>query len=410
MKKFFWMTALASVALASCVSEEVAEVENTPKGKEIAFGAPVMYKQSRSVDGEILGTVYPKGENFVVFAVETKGAFKGWTADNVQTLKDENNENPIPTTFFPAAGVTVQHSETSGHWHISQSDIADHGDKPYYWPSDEGHKLTFAAYSPARAKQASTNITYGDDGLTILGFKTLNTPRLQYDLMYSTRTLDATTSPVAINFKHALSSIRFSFVKPDDGAHSIQVTKLEVLGTIVNKGDFKQDIAANSPSSSGTPTWENREYVKNGDEEVVYELFSGSYEVSTTASEISNVSSFLPIPQNVTADMFVRVSYRVKQTDEVTDNYTDVKVVTIPFTKFLIPNTTTHTAAWEIGSRYVYHIHFGALKEIFFAPVISADWNTVSEAGVFEIQSGSDTPGTGTTPGTGGESGTGDPT
>ena len=76
------MSALVGMVLTGCVKEEAVEMENQPS-KEIAFGTPLMYTQTKSYNGEIKGTTYPTGENFVVFAVETNGNFNGWGADNV---------------------------------------------------------------------------------------------------------------------------------------------------------------------------------------------------------------------------------------------------------------------------------------------------------------------------------------
>jgi len=239
MKKTILLTTLASLVLTGCVKDESIEL-STQLPKEISFGSPMMYNQTKSVDGEITGQQYPSGENFVVFAVETDGDFRGWVADNI--IKQENGEN----TFFPGEGVVVEKGANDNYWHIT-------GTTKYFWPDENNHKLTFAAYSPVRASQDATHITYDDEGLKIEGFKIKELPALQYDLLYSPRTVNATTSPVAINFKHALSSIRFKFVKPTDGAASIVINKVEIFGNIYNKGDFHQDIAANSATSEGSP-------------------------------------------------------------------------------------------------------------------------------------------------------------
>ena len=235
--------------------------------------------------------------------------------------------------------------------------------------------MTFDAYSPVRANQHGT-VSYGDNGLTITNFKIQNEPQFQYDLLYSPRTIDATSSPVSIGFKHALSSIRFKFVKPADGAHSILVKRVEILGDILNKGDFFQDIALNSATSTGSPRWDNK--IKEGN--LTYTLYNstGGFEVpASTGAEISGIYSFLPIPQQVTSNKSVRIVYATKQ--QSTDDYgSDIEKV-IPFTDFIISGTT-YTTSWDMGKRYVYHVHFGALKEIYFAPTVT-DWVEVSEAG-----------------------------
>lgn len=361
MKKTILLTTLASVVLTGCVKDESVEL-STQLPKEISFGSPMMYNQTKSHDGEIKGTQYPEGENFVVFAVETSGNFKGWVADNV--IEQDNGDK----TFFPLAGVQVQKGANDNYWHIIGSTV-------YHWPDEPDRKLTFAAYSPARANQHGT-VSYNDNGLKIENFQIQNLPSSQYDLLYSPRTVDATSSPVSIGFKHALSSIRFKFVKPADGAYSILVKKVEILGNIMNKGNFYQDIASNSATSVGSPRWSELSKVDN----FTYTLYSsdGGFEVpASTGAEINNIYSFLPIPQQVRSDMSVRIVYQTKQ--KSTDDYgSDIEKV-IPFTDFIISGTT-YTASWDMGKRYVYHVHFGALKEIYFAPTVT-DWVEVSEAG-----------------------------
>lgn len=361
MKKMLFMSTLASIVLTGCVKNEVVEL-STQLPKEISFGNPVMYNQTKSYDGEIKGTTYPNDENFVVFAVETDGNFKGWhgsNADNVVEL------------FFPQNGVTVKKGSNDNYWHINESTV-------YHWPDETNHKLTFAAYSPARASEDGT-ITYNDTGLKITGFKVKDTPTSQYDLLYSPRTIDATTSPVPIAFKHALSSIRFRFVKPADGAYSIIVKKIEIFGEIINKADFNQDIAPNSATNTGTPIWNNKSI--EGDN--TYTLFNGTFEVpAATGTEITSISSFLPIPQQMTVNKKVRIVYATKQ-KETDASYSDDITVEKSFLEF-ITSGTSYTQSWEMGKRYVYHVHFGALKEIYFSPSIT-DWDEVSEAGAITL-------------------------
>ncbi|MBQ4162321.1 MAG: fimbrillin family protein [Parabacteroides sp.] len=364
MKKTILLTTLASVVLTGCVKDESVEL-STQLPKEISFGSPMMYNQTKSVDGEITGTLYPEGENFVVFAVETNGDFRGWEATNVVT--QENDEN----TFFPEEGVVVEKGANDNYWHIT-------GTTKYFWPDEPNHRLTFAAYSPARANQDGT-IIYNDNGLSIQGFKIQDLASSQYDLLFSPRTVNATTSPVAINFKHALSSIRFRFVKPADGAASIVINRVEIFGNIYNKGDFFQDIASNSATSTGSPRWDN----KSIEGTVTYTLFNGQFEVpASTGSEIGGIQSFLPIPQNLTSDAKVRIVYKSKQQED--DAYSNEIIEEIPFIHFLTTGTS-YTSEWQMGKRYSYHIHFGALKEIYFAPSVT-DWDPVDEAGVYTIQ------------------------
>ena len=397
MKTKFWMVALAGVALASCVNEELVVDNQSKQPEELTFGTPSMYKQSRA-EGEILGTEYPDDEMFVVYAVQHNGTFAGWEGENVMKGEDGN-----PTTFFPQAGVVVQ--KVGNYWHIT-------GDTKYFWPENvdkttgeevngdgttttntTDYRLSFAAHSPSRLMldndgAHAQNVVYSKNGLQVTGYKMPADPFKHFDLMYTTRTLNAVTSPVVINFKHALASIRFMFVKQAEetgGAHKIYLKKLEVIGEINNKGDFMQNIS-NIGDVSGNPGWVNLSLVKDTEGKTVdYLLYDDLFTVPEgTASELpkEHVASFMPIPQTVNDKMKVRITYAVQM--KATDDE-DVKVMEIPFTDFLIPSSTNYTTTWAMANRYVYTIQFGALKEIFFAPVISQDWTTHTTAGIYQI-------------------------
>ena len=415
MKAKFWMAALAGVALASCVNEELVVDNQTKQPKELTFATPSMYKQSRA-NGEILGTEYPDDEMFVVYAVQHDGAFAGWQGDNVMKGDDGN-----ATTFFPKEGVVVQ--KVGNYWHIT-------GDTKYLWPENEtktsgdaagdtesgdaasgetggeqtgggqtttpttDYRLSFAAHSPSRLMldnedAHAESVSYGPTGFQITGYKMPADPFKHFDLMYTTRTLNAVTSPVAINFKHALASVRFQFVKQSvdtGGAYKIHLKKLEVIGDISNKGNFAQNIE-NTGDLSGYPTWSGLELVKDTDGETFeYVLFNDVFTVPEgTASEIpvENVASFMPIPQTVNDRMKVRITYDVHMT--VNDTDAAEKTLEIPFTDFLIPSSTDYTQNWARANRYIYTVQFGTLKEIFFAPVISEDWTTHATAGIYQI-------------------------
>ena len=86
MKKLLMIAAIAGVAFASCVKDEVT----TPQGQgtKITFDKPVLYQNENTkanVYGEI-GTIneggvnytYPKAENFVIYAVNHEGDLTSW--------------------------------------------------------------------------------------------------------------------------------------------------------------------------------------------------------------------------------------------------------------------------------------------------------------------------------------------
>lgn len=367
MKKMFFAT-LACVALASCVSE-TNRVPEANRGQRLSFGAPVLSTQTRNYEGEITGTDYPETERFVVYAVEHMGDFAGWEGANI--VKDG-----LGNGYFPTAGEIVTKGDDQ-HWYTSN---------PYYLPSVPGNKLSFAAVSPARVAydgvNPRTNVTYGPSGLIIVDWVMPETD--PYDLMYSSRTLNVSEAEVSINFKHALSSIRFQFVKPaveDGGAYQVLIKKLAVKAAgLKNKGTFTNGIEIGN--KEGAPSWtlDPTPESVSGDE---YVLFEGDdYEVQTSLAEIGGVESFMPLPQNVTSNMKVAVTYQITQ---IKDGTADAEVTAeIPFTDFIY-DTDKHTTEWKMSNRYIYQISFGAMTKIYFHPNVT-DWVTTGNAGVYVIK------------------------
>lgn len=376
MKKNLYWTVFACVALASCVNESEPLLEEN-KGQQLTFGAPVMYNQSRHV-GEIApGTDYPADESFTVFAVEHDGDFVGWNAANV--IKKEDSQSD----FFPADGEVVTRANDN-HWYTS---------KDYYLPTEPNYKLSFAAYSPSRAKGVDLisidgestvqgAISYGVDGLTITNWRMPNTE--MYDLMYSKRTTNVKQAEVPIAFLHALASIHVAFAKPEhDGPEDVIVTKVAIKGAgtdFMNVGTFKDRIT--SDASGQGALWEE---LKAHELPVEYPIFNGTYNVpvTTPTEPATNVRSFLPIPQNITSDMKLVLSYRIQ--NKPGETYEVVNNLEIPFLDFKIGGTTAVTEGWLRGHRYTYNITFGALTKIKFHPSVE-NWTSVQDAGTYVVQ------------------------
>ena len=366
MKKKIFFAALACVALASCVSES----ENLPqenKGQQLSFSAPVMHNQTRHV-GEIEpGQPYPADESFTVFGIEHNGDFAGWNANNV--IKNADGSD-----FFPAAGEVVSNPEQKGsHWFTTSKD--------YYLPTEPNYKLTFAAYSPFRAKNDAESVSYGADGLVVTDWRMPN--ESHYDLMFSKQSTNNKQADIHIAFMHALSSIHVAFAKPQvNGPASVVVQKVAVKGTAIkNVGTFKDRITAAADGTAAV--WEN---LSEDNLPAEYTIFAGDdFEVPTsTATEpaTANKRYFMPIPQNLTADIKLILSYKIKM--KAGDDYEEVKNLEIPFLDFLI-SEGQKTTAWTKGTRYFYNITFGALTKIQFHPEVS-DWSTVQNAGTYVIK------------------------
>ena len=357
MRKNLFFTVFACACLASCVNESENLLEEN-KGQRLTFGAPVMYNQSRAVVGEIDGATYPAGESFTVFGIEHKGAFAGWEADNV-------------ITFFPEEGEVVTKSQTENYWYTV---------KDYYLPTEPDHKLSFAAYSPSRA---NGTISYGADGLTITGWRMPDAAADMYDLMYSTRTIDVTTDVVNIAFLHALSSIHINFAKStENGPYSVVVTKVAIKGTdIKNKGTFKDNITTDEDGTAvAAPAWDG---LTTDGIPAEYTILNSEYDVTTTAAEPTASADFLPIPQDLTDNMKLVISYKINMKKD--EAYQVVENLEIPFKHFKIGSTTNVTEKWERAKRYFYTVTFGGLTKIKFNPSVT-DWEDVEDAGTYIIK------------------------
>lgn len=366
-----FFAALACVALASCVNESNDLIKQQEKGQVLSFSAPVMHNQSRNYVGEIApGAAYPESERFVVYGVEYEGVFAGWAGNNV--IKDTEGNG-----YFPAEGEIVTNIG-QGHWAPAND---------YYLPTEPNRYLAFAAYSPYRAHENAESISYGSSGLNIV--KWTMPASNPYDLMFSNRTLNVIQAEVPIAFRHALSSLHFNFLKPsasEGGPHQVLITKLAIKAagtTFINQATFSNNVAMGN--MEGSPDWQSDKAGVNLPDE--YVLFSGNFEVNVTAGEITGVANFLPIPQNVTSDMKLIISYSIKQ-KETDPSPQVVENLEIPFTSFLyttVGGATDHIKSWDMNYRYFYNITFGALKKIYFHPEIT-DWETISNAGTYVIE------------------------
>lgn len=356
MKRFLFMSALASVALASCVNDEAMENTSKASDQKITFNAPVIGGATRAVEytGEI-ETVYPTTENFKVYALWHTNEFTSW--------KEEVNKTLV---YMP--GVTVRYN--SG-FNNSENDgtggwtTGNEYEPTYYWPK-EGF-LTFSAYSPA---DAVGNFSMTENGLNIKNFSVNASASNHYDLLYSDLTTNQksnnysdtnnTYDGVDIKFNHALSAIRFKVKTKADYSKSVKITLtgIEIAG-VHYQGSFEQN----------GPTW----YITDGSgyitaPYVAYPKNSESQEVkSGDAVEPTNHNDVILMPQGLSDNATITVKYTMQYgTGNVIPQTTTVKIKEL-------------TAAWEIGKRYTYTIIFG-LDQIYFAPSVDS-WVDVPGSG-----------------------------
>ena len=380
MKKILLGTAIVSVALASCVSEEANHLANQMKSK-ITFDSPVMYGNENSranVYGEIgshsygvesAGQVtysYPQNELFQIYAVNHEGDFAGWK---------ENQKADFNNTAI------AYDSDVDG-W------APKNGDNYYYW--ETGKKMTFAACSPAELDVDGCVRTYGAAGLTITDFAVNADPQKQYDLLFSTRSCNNTSenmqsgadkySGVPVKFQHALSSIRFSL--RNTSSETVVLTKI-TIDKVKYKGTFTENIEEKAENYAQyergvnvNPKWTVVSDVITEE----YKAFEGEVTFPSEAQYVtqlvakadndSEVHQLLLMPQELSEDAKVTVYYTVNgtpNTKEVTlKGLNSVKNVDTAHEEYAAIN------AWEIGKRYTYRLYYSSetakKDKIYFAP------------------------------------------
>ena len=355
MKRILLFAAVAGAALAGCVKNE-SESGMIASDSKISFEAPVVGTSTRAQAGEI-GDKYPTEEDFKVW---------GWYHEGDYTsFNDRGNGWKNYMTEADGKPITVSYDNVN-----SWAPATD-----YFWPKTG--KLTFAAYSPA---DAAGTYTHTANGLQITGF-TVATVGAQYDLMYSDRAYNRTSSTnqyggtasntytgVDIVFHHALSSIVFKAGTDDNYTTANNTFKIKsiTIKNVANAGNFNEGLNDGNGSTTRTPAW-----AVTGTVDKEYVAFSGDFTVpadGSTRQEPTGAADLILLPQsfetNNSAIVEIKYTYGTAASGE------------IQHTETFQLNHATNVQAWEPNKRYTYNIIFG-LDKIYFAPVVEA-WDDVN--------------------------------
>lgn len=400
MKRFLFLSALASAALASCVNDEAMENTSQASDQKITFNAPVVtgttraeYATETPVYGEQGSVVtgsnnetsiekYSENEEFCVFAC--------WTKDKYSTSAKWDYASDL---YMNNVMVKYNSTNSANTW-----DPETAGNNPYYWPKT-GY-LTFAAYSPACLKNLY-GLTYKNTGLEVDGFTVANDVTKQYDFMYSVRSYNRTASEnqltnqtlgnapghttnsyngVDILFKHALSSIKFKVKSEEDyktAGTTIKLTKISILNAY-SKGDFDEKIE-DGATYAADPVW-----TSHSDETNYVAWNSDAQELTTTATEPTSISDIILLPQTfdhtTNNDVSVLVEYTIQNGNgPVLAQNATLNLVNgnnRGYYKDGEGNNANEIGAWEMGKRYIYTITIG-LDKIYFSPEV-VEWVDVN--------------------------------
>lgn len=367
MKKFFFLTVVAGVALAGCVKNEPAPFESE---QQITFAAPVVGLNTKAVN-EVWNN-YPTDAayDFVVWGYYYAGGTYTGFADGQLYM---NN-------------VTVSYDGDLSGWAPATS---------YYWPKNGS--LTFIAYSPATLK-ATEDITVTKAGIQIEDYTVDADPAKQVDLLFSERAYnkksvdddiagsgetdkdpsvtDDRYAGVHLSFKHALSSILFTArTKGTYTGTTITLKEISLLN-VKSSGTFNQTLkdanaettAANAEVWSGQS--EPKNYVISGLNQI---LDANAYYPSTNGTGSPAVadglrkSDFILLPQKF--EIYAPIpTIQVKYTIESPDSAPIEQVQEVPL--------RTLTDEWKWGYRYIYNLII-ALDKIYFEPYVTP-WTDAS--------------------------------
>ena len=313
-----------------------------PGEQKISIPCPLVTPATKALAGE-MPLNYSTDESFGVYALYyPTGNFSGWEITPGSTIYIDGAEFSYESSINDS-------SEGSGAWSATPG---------YYWP--KGGKMTFAAWSPYRAKNDGT-ISYGQAGLQITKFTTADKGSEQYDLLYSKRVYDKAdcsgTSTqydgIDLLFSHALSSLHFTACS-SVSTTNIRISKI-VIYDIYKSGDFNENVSETTPSTySSSPEWTfdaGKAKYTEASPLVVYEDNSGiaAPTLPLQGSTPLAVGFALPIPQNI-ASAKMKVYYNVQLGSAE-------PVPTVSQALVLGSGTVTQ---WDRQKRYTYNLILGA--------------------------------------------------
>lgn len=348
MKKILLFAAAAGITLSSCVKNE--STNGFASDAKIAFDAPAVSGITRSsnVAGEI-SNPYSTAEHFTVYAryfANQYTTFDGGTAY--------------------MTGVETAYNQTGNYW-----DSESANNQAYYWPKQG--TLTFAAYSPSGADEDCT-VAWGATGFTFTNFAVNTDPAKHYDLMFSERSYNKTSSQgtsenyngVDIQFKHALSSVVFK-IKTDTeyAGHTIKVQSIKLLNTY-QQGTFNQNLVdENNAMTTDAAAWSGQ----TNENTAGYEAVTADEEtVTTAATALTNPNPIIVLPQPLAHDgennVSIAVEYTIDNGNGAIDQTASIDI-----------SQNYGLTAFELGKRYIFNLVFG-LDKIYFAPEVQ-DWNEV---------------------------------
>lgn len=303
MKKIL-LAVTAALAITGCSQNE--EFEKIGQNSEINFGTIV----GNSTRADIV----------------TQDNFESFTVNGFRTTGAMSTNPQLAAGFMD--NVLVTKEAGSDNWGM---------EKTYYWPTT-GY-VQFFATSPARTL-VLTSAGYPTFEYTVGAIDTQSDLLVANQIDKEKSSIDA--NGVILPFKHALTQVNFS-VKGDTKDITYKISELSIAG-VKDKGVFAFDGTDGAGSwtstSSSTPAIN---YTYKPATPVEFTVTNPSTDTATQLDE-ANKSLFMLLPQTVTADMILSVTYIAipkDKTEEIDQTFKGTKTVAL-------------TGTWEMGKKIRY--------------------------------------------------------
>ena len=297
---------IACALAASCTKNEVHEWGDAQRVAYNVVSSPVVQTKAASA--------FPTTSTFMSSAYELNSS-QSWDTDYASsTLKFGPEEVKFIDTYWS--------TETKHFW-------------------EDGKKVTFFSYSPAALKDKGVVIT--NEGVSVSGWDITQSGMSDQLILVADIAKDkvknesfAGFTGVPTHFRHKLSKVSIRLAESTySEADDIYVTKLSI-GSYYAKADFKK-------GGTDAESWTN---LRNSvSETVLYEAATGKL-LSDEFWVLDNVM----IPQTLTADSYLTISYKSVKSGVINDEG--------PVTLYFMRDF--RSGIWAIGTHVTYTLKIGA--------------------------------------------------
>ncbi|MDL2230309.1 fimbrillin family protein [Alistipes sp. OttesenSCG-928-L06] len=332
MKKILLTAAISAMALSSC-SNDLDVKSTSPENDKLEIG----FRGTIDKGNNSRATV-TNADNITGFTVTG-----WWDRESITHL--DNVSIPADADLFPGKTTAVETLE-AGDYLFNSDDImrreAGVDDWSYnplrYWPT-KGNGVYFFAYSPA----SSMNVGYetATPGTYAGGLKNFGGDYLRYEVpdpsetepqedFLLARTGRATTSPVTLNFIHALSRIKF-FAKTTLPDITYVINGVELVN-IRKRGDMDMDLVPTngelsypSYNTAINLRWKNQTF--GADKDVKVDISEAPAYLTAEYMSLTGVTGGLMVMPQTTAIKANATKSQILKTDsEFDENSFYVKV------------------------------------------------------------------------------------